>query len=249
MNKLARTALGLVAILVVAGAAPAYGEYGGPKPTFRTEAAYFHCGGKVQNPATGATSWNTTAPTQSATAGAGCVATDPNLVAAVGDAHENIYDALFTGSYTGNLKDLTVKLHSLVTSQVQSAGAVSLRVRLAIDGEPLFTDGLTAPTVTVTPTAGANPAVQVLEFSIHNLGFAKYINDASGNLVNVQTGGLGKEDGDGEIEHSITISVDTTGSGDQGLFVMDASEAPSGITFNPTTLSPAKIKSPLPSGG
>jgi hypothetical protein len=177
------------------------------------------------------------------------VATDPNLVAAVGTAQENIYDALFSGTFTGNLKDLTVKLHSLVTSQVQTGGGVGLRVRLAIDGEALFTDGLTAPSVTITPTAGANPAVQVLEFSITNLGFAKYINDASGNLVNVQTGGLGKEDGDGEIEHTITISVDTIGSGDQGLFVMDATEAPSGITFNPATVAPAKIKSPLPSGG
>jgi hypothetical protein len=125
---------------------------------------------------------------------------------------------------------------------------VALNVRLAIDGEALFTTATTAKVVNVTPLPGSNAAIQHVEFSITNLGFAKYILDSDGTLMDVQTGGLGKEDGDGSMEHQIVVSADTAGAGDQGLWAMGATEVPSGITFNPATLSPAKVKSPLPQG-
>jgi hypothetical protein len=251
MRQGIRISIAISAVMIVALAMPAGATHptGTAHPTFRTENAFFLCTGKVQNvSATGPTGWDTTAPSQSATAGAGCIATDPNLVAAAGTAQENLYDAVFSGFYTGNLRDLTVKLHSIVTSQVRSGGNVALRVRLAIDGEALFTTTTNALIANVTPVPGSNAAVQRLEFSITNLGFAKYLRDAAGNLTDVQTGGLGKEDGDGTMEHQIVVSVDTTGAGDQGLWAMGATEAPSGITFNPATLASAKIKSPLPQG-
>jgi len=246
MRNGTRISIAIAAVLVVALAMPAGATHpgGNVHPTFRTENVFFLCSGKVQNQATGVTGWGTDAPSQSATTGAGCVATDPNLVAAAGTGQENIYDAVFSGFFTGNLRDLTVKLNSLVAGH---GGPVSLRVRLAIDGEQLFTLSTDAKTVSVTPIPGSNAAIQKIEFSIRNLGFAKYINDADGNLAEVQTGGLGKEDGDGTMEHQVVISVDVTGT-DQGLWAMGASEVPSGITFNPATLASAKITSPLPQG-
>lgn len=249
MRNGTRISIAIAAVLVVALALPAGATHPGGTvhPTFRTENVFFLCGGKVQNQATGVTGWGTDAPSQSASAGAGCVATDPNLVAAAGTGQENIYDAVFSGFYTGNLRDLTVKLNSLVASQVNASGTLSLRVRLAIDGEQLFTLTTDAKTVSVTPIPGSNAAIQKVEFSIKNLGFAKYINDADGNLAEVETGGLGKEDGEGTMEHQVVISVDTTAT-EQGLWAMGASEVPSGITFNPATLASAKITSPLPQG-
>ena len=250
-----RFAHGLLAAtaLMIATTVPASATHtaGGPHPTFRAENAYFHCAGgsKVQNQSsTGSTPWDTTAPTASVTTGAGCVATDPNLVAAAGTAQANLYDFVTTGAFTGNMKSMTVKLHNLVAGKVRPGATLQLRVRLDIDGEQLFTTTTTAKTVTVTPKAGATPATEYIEFSIVNLGFANYEYDEAGNLLDVTTGGLANEEGDGATEHTVILSVDTLSAPTQGLWALDTTETPSGITFNPDTIASAKITSPLPQG-
>src|SRR5688572_7403626 len=103
----ARVAVALVAVLAIA--APAAADHGGIHPTVRTEKTYFHCAGptKVENvnlPASGSTPWNTTPPVGSYTGGNGCGAADP---AVQGGGLATIYDATFSGFFTGNLRDMT----------------------------------------------------------------------------------------------------------------------------------------------
>ena len=241
--KLTATAAVLAASLV-ASAGPA-AAYDGIQPTFRSENVYFHCGTtkahQVNLVADGTPSWNTTAPS-SVTGGTGCGAFDPGVER--GANQETIYDAQFAGTFTGNLRDLTLHLHQVVPGQVR--GGSSVRVWITIDGQDVTGGGSAGKIVNVTPVAGNSGATQDYEISLWNIGFANYTYDAAGNVIDVKTGGLATEDGDGEIEHSLLISIDSATATQNSIWAYDTSEVPSGITFNPATLAAAKIKGVLP---
>jgi hypothetical protein len=89
-------------------------------------------------------------------------------------------------------------------------------------------------------------ATEDFEISIANIGFANYVYDSSGNLIDVQTGGFASEDGDGTTEHSIVVSIDSATATQNAFWAWDTTEVPSGISFNPATLAPAKIQVPTP---
>lgn len=121
-----------------------------------------------------------------------------------------------------------------------------MRVRLLIDGEELLTNA--GRNAVVTPVLSSTGASEYLEFSITNLGFANDVLDANGNVVDVNTGGLAKEDGDGTAERSVMLVLDSAVAEQASGWVWDTTEVPSGITFNPPTLAAAKIASDLPTG-
>jgi hypothetical protein len=243
----ATVAIALVAALAVV--LPAHADtYTGIQPTFRTENTFFHCGStplsNVNLITDGPTGWNTTPPSGSVTDGNGCSGADPG--AERGANQETIYDAQFAGSFTGNLRDLTLHLHSFLLSQARQATTFSVRVWLNIDGVDVTSGGSTGQTVTVTPVSENMGATEDFEISLWNIGFANYVYDSSGNLINVQTGGYATEDGNGETEHTIEVTIDSATATQNSLWAWDTTEVPSGISFNPATLAPAKIKVPTP---
>jgi hypothetical protein len=241
----------LTAVTVVAAGGPAAATHGGSHPTFRTERVYFHCAGvnKVQNVAIvtdGTPSWDTTAPTQSVQQGAGCGALDPG--AARGTAQESIYDAAFRGKFTGNLRDLTVELHNLALSRLRPGQMFILRVRLSIDETPVFTETV-GNFVNVVPEASSTGASEKFLFSIRGLGCAREITDADGNVVDVKTAGLATDDGNGDDEHELLLTIDsgivgapTQNQTQNSIWVWDTTEVPSGITFNPETLAAGSVR-------
>lgn len=217
-------------------------------PTFRAEDNYFHCTGqfKVENlnnaaddttPAT----WNTTKPTKSVTDGEGCGALD---VAAVREAGN--VDAYFSGTFTGNIRDLTIHLYSFILSQARAPSTpLTVKVaRLDVDGETYVTN----TAVNVTPTITNMGATESVDLSVTGLGFANPIYDANGNLVDVEKGGLATEDGDGTTQHQIVFYIDSDPNQTNTFWVWDTSEVPAGITFNPGQLAAAKIPATLPGG-
>ncbi len=234
-------------LVVLAFAQPAVATHGGIHPTFRQENVYFHCNTptKLQNVnwfSSGTVRWDMNAPTQSVQGGAGCGALEPGAYR--NDAPNSPWDPVFEGTFTGNLRSMTVRLHNLVLSQARTATTFTVRVRLLIDGQELLTP--TGRNAVVTPVASSTGASELFEFSIRNLGFADEVLDPEGNVVDVQTGGLATENGDGEIERAVTLVIDSFTATQASAWAWDTTEVPSGITFNPPTLAAAKVTADLP---
>lgn len=195
--------------LVTLSAAPAGATHGGIHPTFRTEQVYFHCNGPTKvyqvnwaaalGSASSFVPWNTTAPSQSVQQGAGCGSLDS------GHLSTAFWDPVFQGTFHGNLRDFTLKLHNLILSQARPTTTLNVRISVFVDDEPV----ISGQTVTVTPTRSSTGASELVEISITNLGFARDVLDAEGNVIGVETGGLATEDGDGTLERTIRILVDT----------------------------------------
>lgn len=193
-------------------------------PTFAAQKTYFHCAGttKISNVGLveGAVpAWNTTAPAASVQAGAGCgYATTGPLS---GTGQKTIYDAAFEGTFTGNLDAMTVRLHDINVGPSRNTRTATVTARLTIDGHSLF--GMTGAnskpaTLTNVPlVASSTGATSEIVFSLSKLGF-KF------------------EDGNGTEEHTVLLTVDVSSDVVNGI-VMDTTETPSGIDFNPATLS------------
>lgn len=232
----------MVAVLAIGG--PAAATHGGVHPTFRTERVYFHCVGptKVQNAnlvTDGPATWNATAPTQSVQEGAGCGYLDPG--AARGANQQTIYDAPFVGTFTGNLRDLTVELHNLALSRARTGSMFVIRVRGSIDGTPIFPE-TAGQFVNVTPVPSSTGASEKMLFTIKGLGCASEVLDAEGNVVDVKTAGLATEDGDGAAEHELVLTIDSYATNQASAWVYDTTEVPAGITFNPPTEEAATVR-------
>lgn len=258
--KVARI-VGTTALLVTLLAPAASGTHGGIHPTFRTENVYFHCTGDTKiyqvnwietigqnHPYT---RWDANPPTQSVQEGAGCGGVD------WGGTTNELYDVVFQDSFSGNLRDLTIRAHNLLLGNARESDTERIRIWAEVDGVPLFPEG-TQPnccrTVEVTPVTSSSGASELFEFSITNLGYATDIFDEEGELIDVETGGLALEDGDGNEQHLLTIYLGLDGSGftqdvnehKVAAWVWDTTEVPSGITFNPPTLAAARVAADLP---
>jgi hypothetical protein len=226
---------------------------------------YFHCNGQTKiyqanwAAAIGAggspsVPWSTAPPPGSVTDQNGCGGLD------WGGTSNDFYDPVFSGTFNGNLRDMTIRIYNFVANATRSEATDSLRLLAEIDGVPLFPPGAqpnNGRTVTVTPVSGNMGATDFYEFSITNIGFADEVKDASGNVIDVKTGGAALEEGNGEMEHTINLWIGRHGTAfgqdpaghKAGFWVWDTTEVPSGIVFNPPTLAAATVAADLPTFG
>ena len=253
-------------ILAILVAAPASATHGGIHPKFRTQGVYFHCTGDTPlyqanwlaqaGAASSYATWDTSPPPGSVTDGNGCGAADSGWVS------NEVYDAVFEGTFSGNLRDMTIRVYDFVLNNDRDDGVpVEMKIYAEVDGVPIFPGGTpdtgyAGRSFSVTPARGNSGATDQFEFSVTNIGFAKEIKDASGNVTDVETGGAALENDNGTMEHTIRILLgldafpgeepQTTGG---TFFVWDTTEVPSGITFNPAGLAAATVKADLPDLG
>lgn len=242
-------------------ASPAIATHAGIHPKFKSQTVYFHCSGEtilyqanwllaVGDPSS-YVPWDTNPPPGSVTDGNGCGGLD------WGGTTNPVYDPAYQGTFTGNLRDMTVRLYTFVTNTTRQAPTDPLRLYAEIDGIPLFPPGAqpnNGRTVTVTPQSVNSGLTDFYEFSITNIGYAKDILDPSGNVIDVETGGAALEDGNGEMEHTITLFIGRHGTAlgqdpaghNAGFWVWDTTEVQSGITFNPPGLAEATVAADLP---
>ena len=206
---------------------------------------FFHCTGdsKVLNALTvqEAPSWDENAPTQSVTEGAGCGFADPG--SRTGTNQENVYDAVFKGYHTGNLDSLTVRLHDIGLGPARTGAEQTLGVRVSVEGVSMFDTILPAASpldlvlgdpvpvpattqITVKPVASETGASQLVEFTITGLGFME-------------------QPGAGTFDREILVTVNSI-SEHASAWVMDTTEVPSGITFNPETPAAAAVAATTP---
>lgn len=187
------------------------------KPTFRAERTYFHCasGNKVDSAIMATPTWDAKAPTQSVTAGGGCGQADPTGL--TGTNQENLYDGVWKGYFTGNVKALTVEAHAIYVGAARAAGSFGAVARLSMDGQSV----LAANTlVRVTPAKSSTGASESITFTVTGLD----------KLIAL-------EDGDGDVEREFTLTLHAQYADQNPIvaWVYDTTEVPSGITFNPAT--------------
>ena len=216
-------------------------------PELATLPTYFHCTGdsKVLNAllVQDVPSWDATAPSASVQSGAGCGFADPG--SRTGTNQENVYDAVFKGFYAGNLDSLTVRMYDMGAGAARTGAAQTLDVRLSVDGVSMFGTHVPAPSpldavlgapvpvpsstqVTVKPVASSTGASNLVEFTITGLDFLD-------------------EDGTGILEREVLLTVNSR-SEHASAWVMDTTEVPSGITFNPATPAAASVAATTPNG-
>lgn len=218
--------IALTAVLA-AGALAAEGDT--YVPVLETERVYAHCGEtqKVSNVEGGTPfAMDTEPPAASFTAGAGCGTADVVLSPVEGDTGEFLE---LTGTHTGNLDSLTLELHMI------DAGVVRLSQTSPVE-PPALPDP--APGLAFDEIY-ANVELFIDGAAAGFLGEARFPAErsdtgASARLRMTLTGiDLLAEDEAGE--HTVTVRVKTADyyNGDSGGWVLDATEVPTGIEFNP----------------
>lgn len=251
-----------VAALLVFTVLPAAAGQSSIRPTFRQEEVFFSCLGptKVHQAnwfaALGAESsfpgWTTTAPAQSAQQGGGCGAAD------WGGTTNAVYGPVFRGTFTGNLREFTVRFDQLLLGSARQGSVELLRITGDIDGVPIFPPGAQPShgrTVTVTPVRSASGASERFEFTVTDVGFANDVLDENGEVVAVETGGMALEDGDGTEEHTLTLFLGVHGTAlgqspaghKVATWAWGATDVPGGIVFNPPAVAAATVKADTPS--
>lgn len=223
-----RLTIALTAVLALGAVAVEGEEY---VPVLETERVYAHCGDtqKVSN-VEGGTPFvmDATPPAASFTAGAGCGTADVVLSPVEEDTGELLE---LTGTHTGNLDTLTLELHMIdagivrasQTSPVQPPALPDPAPGLAFDeiyaDVQLFIDGSEAGWVGEArlPAERSETGASVrLRMTITDIGL----------LAEDEAG-----------EHTVTVRIKTADyyNGDSGGWVLDATEVPTGIEFNPAT--------------
>lgn len=238
----------LALLLVSVVGLPARATHGGVHPTFFAERVYFQCEGdnKLQN-LTLPAPWSTMAPRLTIQKGeVGCVASDPAVPSSPSDPVET--DAVFEGTFTGNLRNLTVmSFISGHSGQTAQSGTVPLEVSLTIDGQQLLSHS--AMSLTTDPRATA--VFRLVEFTVVAVGCAREVRDANGNVVDVVTGGLATEDGFGSAQHSVHLELAYAGAVntnrvDHLMWMWGSQEMASEIEFNDNTLASSTVQPATP---
>ena len=188
-------------------------------PNLVNQRVWFACGAqKVENAEDNVATWDTEAPTQSVSSGAGCGTVDLPFMQT---AANNIYDATWTGTFTGNLDTLTVELHSIYVGPGRATGKLGGAVRLFVDGVPMFEE--LGREVAFTPVRSSSGLSEMVKFSVNNIGFVAEDQNVEHEVTLLMHGGTTQNRGP-------TLTDTVNG------WVWDTTEVPSGITFNPPAL-------------
>ena len=216
------------ALLVMGLAGPATASHTPPGEPFVPEyvesSNYLHCNGatKVSNAHAlvegNFVSWNTTRPTASFTTGAGCGTLETFVGSTVPD--NPAYDFPMEGTFTGNIKNMTIRLWAIDLSGSRALEEFTVDLSLSIDGETILAHGTDAHAPTIASSTGIS---RLYEVTVTNIG------------LNTQE--------DHEEEHTIQLTAATKFIDGSGVlvWVYDAAEIDSGLVFNDTTPSAVKI--------
>lgn len=218
------------ALLVMAIGGPAAATHTLPGEPFVPEyietAEYLHCNGatKVSNVHAAVdgnrVAFDTTKPTASYTAGAGCGTIDTFLA---GESnHNGLYDFPVHGTFTGNIDNITVRYWGIDFCGSRALEQWTVDLHLQIDGTDILTR---APaTNAYAPTINSSTGISRLY------------------EVTVTKVALNSE-ADHTAEHEIELTVYpkfVNGSGCV-VWVYDAAEIDSGLVINDTTPSAVKV--------
>lgn len=208
-------------------------------PRFKTERTYVHCGQtpKVQTIDSlqgRIPTWNTTAPTTSFQAGAGCGTFDPpvSTFGTPASALDDTSDMVWQGTFTGNIDSIVVHAHAIwmgpgkIKEQAQNAASAGLAFTLIVDGEAVALPAAVSPKIYKSSTGISSEFV----FTVDGLGYIDPVTDANQD---------GIADDEGTTTRTIKLKLNPQGSDNPFMvWVWDATEVKSGLDFNGTLDGP-----------
>jgi hypothetical protein len=218
--------IGTAGLLVMALAAPAAATHTPPGEPFVPEyvetSTYFHCAGTKLSNNGGAVPFDTVKPTASYTTGAGCGHLDTMFSGTAN--HNTLYDFAVSGTFTGNIKNITLRYHHLDVGLSRALNSSGLGLYLVIDGEEIVTrPGATAPTVRVPVSDSNGGASRFMELTIRNIGLDSEADHAE--------------------EHQIELTVEAyhPDLDTAKVWLYDAAEFDTGLVINDATMAPTKV--------
>jgi len=161
--------------------------------------------------------WDEIPPTQSVQSGAGCASAEP--FAAGSSQPDAVLDLPMAGTFTGNLTAMTVRLHAVDTT-ARASSSQPLVVDVVIDGRTRVRQ---AP-VEVTAVRSMSDTIAFIEFSVTNIRLLDELDSTTTHTVEV------------------IVSTQYADIGTLTGWIWDATEFPSGITFNPTRLANVRLR-------
>lgn len=194
---------------------------------------YFLCDGETKEGTVNAlssshySSWDTTKPSGSVTGGQGCGQADEGVFGGI--RPKTPYEFSAVGFYTGNLDSLTFHMHDIFVGQRRLAGASTVDVRVLVDGKSLFGN---ASTTNAAGTVSTEPADRRLAITPVGTGTT-----GAAALYEATVTGIDMLNLADNVEHEVVFNITTTEP--LNVWAWGNTEAPSGITFNPT--APAKV--------
>ena len=195
---------------------------------------YFLCDGEFKEGTANAqlnnhySGWDTTKPEASVTSGAGCGQVDDGVFSGI--RPETPFEYTAKGYYTGNLDSLTFSMHNIFVGQRRQAGNSVVNVRVLVDGMSLFGH---AETSNAAGTITTEPAARKLSIKPVGTGATGAAALYQGTVTGINL--LSPAD---NVEHEVVFNIATTEP--LNVWAWGNSEAPSGLTFNPTTLATVK---------
>ena len=206
------------------------------EPVIETERVYAHCGDveKVANVEGDGSPFatDTTPPAASFQAGAGCGTADVVLTDAVEAETREFLE--FTATHTGNLDSLTLELH-MIDAGIVRLSETAPTGDVPNPGDPVptiaFSEIYAQTDVFITASDG--------ETFRGYTGEARFPSERSSTGISTRLRmtltDIGLLDEDQAGTHTITVRVKTSDyyNGDSGAWVLDATEVPTGIEFNP----------------
>lgn len=193
---------------------------------------YFQCGGDTKEGTVNALNsqyptWSEDAPSGSITGGEGCGQVDDGQISGI--RPQTPYEFTAVGYYTGNLDELTFKMHNIFVGQRRASGTTNVDISVVIDGESLF--GL-ASTTNAAGTVSTEPAAKRVPIAPVGTGATGAAALYEGTITGIDM--LLPAD---NIEHEVVFNITTTEP--MNIWAWGNTEAPSGLTFNPE--APSKV--------
>ena len=189
---------------------------------------YFLCDGETKEGTVNAAggqypSWSETKPAGSITGGEGCGQVDDGQISGIRPSTP--YEFTAVGYYTGNLDQLTFKMHNIFIGQRRASGNSNVDVSVLVDGDSLF--GL-ASTTNAAGTVSTEPRARRLSIKPVGTGAT-----GAAALYEATITGIDLMTATDNYEHEVVFNITTTEP--MNIWAWGNTEAPSGLTFNPET--------------
>ncbi len=169
--------------------------------------------------------WNTTKPTGSLSSGAGSAYAGNSVTEIVMEPYGKESGPVFVGTFTGNLDNLAVDMYLSSPDSIRR-GTYPVRTRLEVDGVELYAEGQGA----TVPATSTSPGIHRIRFAYRDLYDALALEGKAG----------------AGITHNVKLSVLPFYFVTEAVFLYDAAETPSGITFNAPNLTGYSVLSAPP---
>ena len=197
---------------------------------------YFLCDGETKEGTVNALAnsqypgWSTDKPAGSITGGEGCGQADEGFLGGI--RPQTPYEFTAVGYYEGNLDALSFDMYNIFVGQRRQAGASTVDVSVLVDGNSLF--GL-ASTTNAAGTITTEPAARRIQLTPKPTGAT-----GAAALYEATIAGIGLLEETENYEHEVVFNITTTEP--LNLWAWGNTEAPSGLTFNPTELKPVVLQ-------